>query len=146
MTHGAFRDLREASEGRQSELPVEMIGISRRFGGVRAQRGVGLRIPTGSVHARMGENGAGKSTRVKILMGVTLSDAGELRPHGKRLLLGGPIHLAIQASARLRREVELPAFTDLAPSSDRRIESSRLSGRREVQFLEMSIHQRGARG
>jgi len=136
MTHGAFREMREASEGRQSELAVEMIGISKRFGGVQALRGVGLLLPTGSLHARMGENRAGRSTRMKILTGATLSDAGGLRLHGKRWVLGGPSDARKQAISMIfRREVELPTFTDLALSSDRRIESSRRSGRREVSVL-----------
>ena len=47
-----------------------MTGVSKRFGGVRALDKVDLRVRRGEIHALLGENGAGKSTILKILSGV----------------------------------------------------------------------------
>ncbi len=57
---------------------IEMRGITKRFGAVTANKGVDLSVPEGSVHAIVGENGAGKSTIMKILYGVYNADEGEI--------------------------------------------------------------------
>ena len=41
---------------------IELTGIEKRFGPVRANRDVGLSVAQGSIHGIVGENGAGKST------------------------------------------------------------------------------------
>jgi len=61
---------------------VELRGIARAFGGVRALRGVDLIVTGGEVHALLGENGAGKSTLMRVLAGEIAPDAGEIRIGG----------------------------------------------------------------
>ena len=61
---------------------VRMRGITKSFGGVQALRGVDLTVRPGSVHALLGENGAGKSTILKILCGVQPPDGGEVAIFG----------------------------------------------------------------
>ncbi len=51
-------------------------GLAKTFGGVRALKGVDLRIEPGEVHALLGENGSGKSTFIKILSGYHVPDQG----------------------------------------------------------------------
>jgi ribose transport system ATP-binding protein len=51
------------------EYRVELINISKSFGGIAALKNVTLRVKAGEIHALMGENGAGKSTLMKILSG-----------------------------------------------------------------------------
>lgn len=63
--------------------------IARRFGATQALRGANLTLRAGEVHALMGENGAGKSTFVKILVGALRPDAGELSLDGQPLRLAG---------------------------------------------------------
>jgi rhamnose transport system ATP-binding protein len=57
---------------------VELYGVSRSYGGVRAVEDVSFSVRPGTVHALVGENGAGKSTLVKILTGIVQPDEGEL--------------------------------------------------------------------
>ena len=55
-----------------------MRGVVKQFPGVKALRGVSLRLGRGEVLSVVGENGAGKSTLMKILAGVQQPDAGEI--------------------------------------------------------------------
>jgi simple sugar transport system ATP-binding protein len=59
-------------------LAVEFKGISKAFGEMIACRRIDLKVKSGSIHAIVGENGAGKSTAMKILYGMLRADAGEL--------------------------------------------------------------------
>ena len=59
--------------------------IEKRFGGVRALRQADFACEPGEIHALLGENGAGKSTMVKILCGVYAPDAGELNLAGAQI-------------------------------------------------------------
>jgi ABC-type uncharacterized transport system ATPase subunit len=73
---------------------VEMIGIEKRFGSVRANAGVNLDIRHGEVHALVGENGAGKTTLMKILFGLYQADAGRILLDGEPTVIANP-HAAI---------------------------------------------------
>jgi simple sugar transport system ATP-binding protein len=57
---------------------IEMLGISKRFGGVRALNQVDFTILPGEIHCLAGENGCGKSTLIKILAGVYAPDEGKI--------------------------------------------------------------------
>jgi ribose transport system ATP-binding protein len=62
-----------------TEAPfLEMLNISKAFGGVQALRDVSFSCRKGKVHALLGENGAGKSTLIKILAGAYQADSGEI--------------------------------------------------------------------
>ena len=62
---------------------VDIRGLSKRFGPVQALDSVSLALPPGSFHALLGENGAGKSTFAKCLMGYHHSDSGHIRVDGR---------------------------------------------------------------
>ena len=66
------------------DLALDMRGVSKSFGAVRALDSVDLLVRAGSVHALLGENGAGKSTLMRIAYGMLAADAGELRIFGAR--------------------------------------------------------------
>jgi len=61
---------------------LAMRGISKSFGAVRAIRSAEISIQAGRVHALVGENGAGKSTMIKILSGVEQADTGTIEFEG----------------------------------------------------------------
>jgi simple sugar transport system ATP-binding protein len=65
-------------------------GLSKSFGAVRALRNATLTLEENEVHALVGDNGAGKSTFVKILSGVFPSDGGELLLDGRAATIADP--------------------------------------------------------
>lgn len=68
-----------SSESPEAALPLlEAKGITKRFGALVANDAVDLKIDTGEIHALLGENGAGKSTFVKMLYGSLRPDEGAL--------------------------------------------------------------------
>ncbi|WMS44686.1 ATP-binding cassette domain-containing protein [Acuticoccus sp. MNP-M23] len=62
---------------------LELTGISKHFGAIRALNGVTLSIKAGEALGLMGDNGAGKSTLVKIIAGNFGASRGEIRLDGK---------------------------------------------------------------
>jgi rhamnose transport system ATP-binding protein len=71
-----------------AETPVLALeGIKKHFDGVRALDGVELQLPAGQVVALLGENGAGKSTAVKIMTGIHRPDAGRILVRGTPVAL-----------------------------------------------------------
>jgi simple sugar transport system ATP-binding protein len=97
-----------------AEIPpfIEMVGISKRFGGVRALNNVDFSIRPAEVHCLAGENGCGKSTLIKILAGVYAPDEGKIildqQPHS---------HLSPAASQRAGVQIiyqDLSLFPNLS--------------------------------
>jgi len=69
-----------------SDTPLlEMIGISKSFGGVQALRDVDFSLYPGEIHGLVGENGAGKSTTMKIIAGVHHDYEGVMKIDGKEV-------------------------------------------------------------
>ena len=64
---------------------LELTDVSKSFGGVQALRGVDFTLLAGQIHGLAGENGAGKSTMMKIIAGVHPADAGTMRVDGKEV-------------------------------------------------------------
>ena len=69
---------------------VAMKDIEKSFPGVRALHNAQLDLRPGEVHALMGENGAGKSTMMKILAGIYRRDGGEILLDGKPVEINSP--------------------------------------------------------
>src|SRR5215211_7415594 len=70
---------------------IELDGITKRFGGVKALDDVSFSIARGEIHAVVGENGAGKSTLMKMLAGVHTPDAGTIALRGQPVSIGDPL-------------------------------------------------------
>ncbi|MGH3354018.1 MAG: ABC transporter ATP-binding protein [Nocardioides sp.] len=62
---------------------IDLTGLVKTFGSVRALDGLDLHVETGEVHGFLGPNGAGKSTTMRVLLGLLRADSGTAR------LLGG---------------------------------------------------------
>lgn len=69
---------------------LELRGIGKRFGPVRALSGVDLVVRCGEVHALVGENGAGKSTLMAIASGALAADEGSVTIVGEELAVASP--------------------------------------------------------
>ena len=69
---------------------VEMIGIEKHFGGVRAVDHVSLDLFPGEVVGVLGHNGAGKSCLMRILAGAMIPNAGEIRVNGSPVSFADP--------------------------------------------------------
>ncbi|MGN6472016.1 MAG: ATP-binding cassette domain-containing protein, partial [Rhizobiaceae bacterium] len=73
-----------------AEAAIELIGINKSFGAVRANRDIHLTVEKGTIHGIVGENGAGKSTLMSILYGFYQADSGEIRVGGKPTRIDTP--------------------------------------------------------
>jgi ribose transport system ATP-binding protein len=69
---------------------LEMIGVSKAFGGIHALRDVDFSLVEGEIHGLVGENGAGKSTLMKLIAGVYHGFDGEMRVEGKTVHFRSP--------------------------------------------------------
>jgi ABC-type sugar transport system ATPase subunit len=75
---------------------VSVRGLRKRYGGVQALKGLDLDLAANRVHAIVGENGAGKSTFMKILSGGVAPDEGTINFFGKNFST-----FSVQSSAQL---------------------------------------------
>ena len=79
-------------------LAIEVAGLRKNFGTVRAVDGIDLAVPAGIVYGLLGPNGAGKTTTVRILATLVTPDSGTAR------ILGCDV---VAAAAAVRRRVSL---------------------------------------
>ena len=66
---------------------IELVGISKAFGPVQANKNISISVAKGTIHGIIGENGAGKSTLMSILYGFYKADAGEIFISGKKTVI-----------------------------------------------------------
>jgi len=74
----------------ENESAIEMIGIHKSFGAVRALRGVNLTLYENEVLGLVGDNAAGKSTLMKVLSGAYIPDEGEIKINGEIADISNP--------------------------------------------------------
>ena len=101
--------------------PLEVDGVSVRFGAVRALSEVSFRVEPGTVHAVIGPNGAGKSTMFNVLSGVYRVSAGQVRYGDAVLSSMRPHRIARLGIAR--------AFQNIALSGVQTVQDNLLLGR-----------------
>lgn len=91
---------------------LEVRGLSKRYGPVRALQSVDAIFEPGEVHAVLGANGAGKSTLVSVLAGFVTPDEGSVLLDGKPLPLGNPLACRHAGVAMVHQHFTLvPEFT-----------------------------------
>lgn len=69
---------------------LELKNITKTFGNVRANNDVSINVHKGTIHAIVGENGAGKSTIMRIAYGFYKADSGEIFVDGNKVEIRGP--------------------------------------------------------
>jgi simple sugar transport system ATP-binding protein len=70
-------------------MKIQIKNLSKSFGEIQANKNINLSLDNG-IHALLGENGAGKSTFVKIISGQLIPDSGDVIIDGKSIRLGSP--------------------------------------------------------
>ena len=98
-------EVAEASLNRQKA--VEMIGITKTFGGVEALKDVNFAVAEGEIRGLVGENGAGKSTLMKILSGAQTDYLGELNVWGKKVRFGGTADASANGIGMIYQELSV---------------------------------------
>lgn len=120
---------------------LELTGVSRSFGAVRALDEARLRVLPGEIHALLGENGAGKSTLVGIAAGLLRPEAGEIRRNGEPVRFSSardarragvalvPQHDVLVEAATVADNLALldPAAPFVESARDRRARAERLA-------------------
>ncbi|TMV89293.1 sugar ABC transporter ATP-binding protein [Thioclava sp. BHET1] len=86
---------------------LELDGIAKRFGPVRALENVSFNLRAGEIHALAGENGAGKSTTMKIVDGILQPDAGEIRIDGQPRRIRSPLEAQALGIGFVHQEIAL---------------------------------------
>src|SRR5229473_8305758 len=93
---------------------LQLKNIQKRFGGVVALRNGSLDMNAGEVHLLMGENGAGKSTMVKIVAGMLERDGGDVLWQGQSVHFRNPAEAASQGIAMVHQESLLAPHLSVA--------------------------------
>ena len=94
-----------AGPGHATDLAVETHGLTKRFGRQTAVDGVDLAVPRGSVFGFLGPNGSGKTTTIRVMLGLASATAGQVRLLGQEM----PRH-GRDVLPRVGALVEGPAF------------------------------------
>ncbi len=86
---------------------LELVGVSKRYGGVAANRDISLSVARGEIHAIVGENGAGKSTLMSILGGLVRADSGAILIDGREARINSPRDAAALGVGMTRQHFQL---------------------------------------
>jgi ABC-2 type transport system ATP-binding protein len=119
--------------GESTVAAVRTFGLTRRFGDHTAVDGLDLLVPRGAVYGFLGPNGCGKTTTIRMLLGLISADAGEIEVLGQPMpdalaavlprvgaLIEGPaFHPYLSGQANLRRLDASDATADPATSAKR---------------------------
>src|ERR1044072_6694247 len=86
---------------------VEMVGVSKSYGGVRACREIDFTVRAGEVHALLGEKGAGKSTLMRVLSGDVTDYDGAILVGGAPVRFAAPVDAQRAGIAMIHQELDL---------------------------------------
>ena len=133
----------------RSDVVLSVRGLTKRYGATVALSGVGFEVHAGEVHGLLGENGAGKSTFVKLLSGVVQPDEGEMQTNGA---VYAPRSIADARRAGLSTAFqELSLIPTLSVAENFRLSGppdlrvSRFSPRHSEQFAQRALDEFGVR-
>src|ERR1700722_5330033 len=92
---------------------LTMRAISKAFGGIPALSAATLDVAVGEVHALIGQNGAGKSTMIKILTGYVARDAGEIVFDGAAFEASSPQDAQAKGISTIYQEINLVPYRSI---------------------------------
>ena len=93
---------------------LQMERICKKFGGIAALSDASLRVKPAEVHALIGQNGAGKSTMIKILTGAYLRDSGDITFNGATANFTTPQRARAAGISTIYQEINLVPFRSIA--------------------------------
>lgn len=91
----------------KNEVVLEVSGLTKSFSGVEVLHGIQFQLKKGEVHALLGENGAGKSTFMKILLGIHKPDTGTILFKGKKTFFKEPFDALQAGISMIHQEINL---------------------------------------
>ena len=91
----------------KNKFMLEATGLYKKFGGKPALEDVSFRLERGEIYGLLGHNGAGKSTSLRIILGMVAPDRGEVKIHGVSVQ-----ESRARALAKVGAIFEAPAFYD----------------------------------
>jgi ribose transport system ATP-binding protein len=103
-----------AAGDRAAQAVAGVHDVDKRFAGVHAVKRVTLELSPGEIHCLIGENGAGKSTVVKLLAGVYRPDGGEVRIGGEAIGLRSPHDALNRGVSTVYQELTLVPYMTVA--------------------------------
>jgi ABC-2 type transport system ATP-binding protein len=128
-------------------LPVQFTRVVKNYGAVEAVRGLDLTIRPGELVALLGANGAGKTTAVRLLLGLAKPTSGEVRVFGRdprdaanRVRTGALLQVArVPETLKVREHIHLFSsyYPDPMPMADV-IEAAGLQGLENRKFGQLS--------
>ncbi|WP_233092679.1 sugar ABC transporter ATP-binding protein [Paracoccus sp. IB05] len=89
------------------DIVLEVRGVTKSFGPVRALRGVDLSLRRGEIHALAGENGAGKSTLMNVINGILQPGSGKIFWEGREVSIASPIEAQALGIGLVHQEIAL---------------------------------------
>jgi ABC-type sugar transport system ATPase subunit len=105
---------REGAPGRLGAPALELRSIGKSFGNVRALTDVSLSAYAGEIHAIVGDNGAGKSTTLKVMCGIHRGDSGEMFVGGSPIVMHDPSEAQRHGIAVVHQDLALVECLDIA--------------------------------
>jgi ribose transport system ATP-binding protein len=90
-----------------SQVLLSVSGVSKGFPGVQALNNVSLEVSAGEVLVLVGENGAGKSSLMKILSGIYTKDSGQILIDGEEVEITSPLHAQQLGITIIHQEMNL---------------------------------------
>ncbi len=95
-------------------MDIAVSNLTKTFGSLRANDGLSLHFTGGKIHGVLGENGAGKSTMMKLISGFLRPDGGSITLDGKPAGFGGPGEALAAGVGMVHQDpLDVPGFTAL---------------------------------
>jgi len=103
----------DSAENPNRQNLLSMQNISKAFAGIPALSSASLEVAEGEVHALIGQNGAGKSTMIKILTGYVSRDSGEINFGGSPFEARSPQDAQAKGISTIYQEINLVPFRSI---------------------------------